>query len=242
MITRTFCHIKGITERKEQELWKRGINSWEEFLQKKHLHNSSQSSCTHIQHSITQLQNNNLNFFQSLPSNQQWRLYKHAKPCFLDIETTGLSKQRNSVTTIGMFDGQESKVLINGKDIHQFEHEMKQYNMLITFNGKCFDVPFLKHHFPSTNLNMLHVDLRYVMKTLGYTGGLKKIEKEVGITRTDELAEVDGYEAVRLWKRYKRGDTAALQTLVEYNRADTVNLKTLMDFAYERMMRRMNEF
>ncbi|MAG73296.1 exonuclease [archaeon] len=239
MITKTFCHIKGITEHKEQQLWRKGITSWDEFLEKPHLHNCPQHACTHVEHSIHHLQNDNLQFFQSLPSNQQWRLYKHAKPCFLDIETTGLSKQRNKVTTIGMFDGEKSNVLINGKDLDEFHARMKQYNMLITFNGKCFDVPFLKHHFPTTDLNMFHVDLRYVMKSLGFSGGLKNIEKDVGISRDEELAEVDGYEAVRLWKRYERGNKQALQTLVEYNRADTVNLKTLMDFAYKRMVAKL---
>ena len=53
-------------------------------------------------------------FSNKLLSKYHWRAYEDFKDktCFLDIETTGLSKERNSITTIGMFDGKESKVLI----------------------------------------------------------------------------------------------------------------------------------
>ena len=77
--------------------------------------------------------------------------------------------------------------------------------------------------------------LRYLMKDLGYSGGLKRIEKEVGINRDDELAEVDGFEAVRLWRRYKKGDLQSLELLKKYNEADVVNLKTLMEFTYGKL-------
>jgi hypothetical protein len=66
-------------------------------------------------------------------------------------------------------------------------------------------------------------------------GGLKRIEKEVGIQRDDDLQDVDGYEAVRLWYKYKRGDENALKLLTKYNIADVENLKTLMDFAFQKL-------
>ena len=33
---------------------------------------------------------------------------------------------------------------------------------------------------------------------------IKRIEKEIGITRSEEVEGVDGFEAVRLWKRYQK--------------------------------------
>jgi len=50
---------------------------------------------------------------------------------------------------------------------------------------------------------------------------------------------VDGFEAVRLWHRYQRGDKKALQTLISYNNADIMNLEPLMELAYERMRERI---
>jgi uncharacterized protein YprB with RNaseH-like and TPR domain len=65
----------------------------------------------------------------------------------------------------------------------------------------------------------------YPCRRLGLDGGLKAIEREVGIDR--ELDDIDGWEAVRLWHRYERGDGDALDRLVRYNRADARNLEAL---------------
>jgi hypothetical protein len=59
-------------------------------------------------------------------------------------------------------------------------------------------------------------------------GGLKRVERKLDIKRS--LAEIDGYEAVRLWWRYVNDDNEdALRTLLEYNKEDVLNLKTLRE-------------
>lgn len=50
--------------------------------------------------------------------------------------------------------------------------------------------------------------------------------------RPKRLADIDGFEAVRLWRKYCRGDKAALKLLIDYNREDVVNLKTMMEQIY----------
>jgi len=67
----------------------------------------------------------------------------------------------------------------------------------------------------------------YPCKRLGLSGGLKPIERQLGIER--DRPDISGRDAVRLWHQYERGDEAALDTLVSYNREDTVNLRTLAD-------------
>jgi uncharacterized protein YprB with RNaseH-like and TPR domain len=103
----------------------------------------------------------------------------------------------------------------------------------VTYNGKCFDLPFLRSSF-GIPLEQVHIDLRYVLAGLGYKGGLKACERSLGLDRGD-LAEVDGYFAVLLWNEYKRRQNAqALETLLAYNIRDVVNLEALLIEAYNR--------
>jgi uncharacterized protein YprB with RNaseH-like and TPR domain len=88
-------------------------------------------------------------------------------------------------------------------------------------------------------LPSVHIDLRFLLKNLGLTGGLKRIEKEVGLVREDEIDGLNGYEAVMLWKDYQWGDKAALEKLIRYNTADIVNLEPLMEMAFTQMRKRL---
>ena len=89
---------------------------------------------------------------------------------------------------------------------------------------------------PEISFNQFHVDLRFVLKGLGYEGGLKKIEKRLGIERESDVSELSGKDAVRLWYQYKRrNDDSALNTLIKYNIEDIENLKYLMDFSYDKL-------
>jgi uncharacterized protein len=64
---------------------------------------------------------------------------------------------------------------------------------------------------------------------------LKGIEKKVGLARDPSIANMNGYDAVKLWYSYQSGDVSSLDLLRRYNRADTVNLKPLMEMASEKM-------
>jgi uncharacterized protein len=232
VLTNSFIHIPGISKEKEVMLWSSNILNWQEFLDNDTFPNLR----SWIEESVEAHQNNNHKFFLThLPSNEHWRVYKQFNCCFLDIETTGLSKDYHDVTVIGLYDGKESKIFVNGKNLDQFPAEIAKYSTIISFNGKCFDVPFLKAKFPEVDFNKFHIDLRYVMKSIGYSGGLKRIEKEVGICRDDDLQDISGFDAIRLWRQYQRGDEEALKLLVKYNIADIENLKTLMDFTYDKL-------
>jgi len=78
----------------------------------------------------------------------------------------------------------------------------------------------------------VHIDLRYVLASLGYRGGLKGCERMLGMDRGD-LEGIDGYFAVLLWDDFRRkGNQKALDTLLAYNTLDVVNLEALMVAAY----------
>ena len=74
---------------------------------------------------------------------------------------------------------------------------------------------------------------------MGFTGGLKGVEKQFGISRSEAMDGLSGYDAVLLWRKYAKGNHQALDTLVEYNKCDTKNLKYLMDESYKIMFKKI---
>jgi uncharacterized protein YprB with RNaseH-like and TPR domain len=60
----------------------------------------------------------------------------------------------------------------------------------------------------------------------------------MGIDRDGTISGLDGWDAVRLWFYWCRGDMNARETLLAYNRADTEHLVLLADRFYEDLMTR----
>jgi uncharacterized protein len=150
---------------------------------------------------------------------------------YLDIETTGLGGPGDHITTIALYDGRAIRHYVHGRNLPEFARDIPSYKLLVTYNGKCFDLPILRTTF-GLALNQPHIDLRYVLASLGYRGGLKGCERTLGLDRGD-LANVDGYFAVLLWHDYQRyRSPEALETLLAYNIRDAVNLETLLVMAY----------
>ncbi|MGI0151573.1 MAG: ribonuclease H-like domain-containing protein, partial [Thermoplasmata archaeon] len=84
-----------------------------------------------------------------------------------------------------------------------------------------------------------HIDLRFVLRRLGYSGGLKRIEQELRLGEREGVEGLRGLDAVRLWQEWRRGRRESLDLLIEYNRADTVNLEPLLEFSVAEMARRL---
>jgi len=239
MLRNSYIHMTGIGKGVEQNIWDFGINSWDEAIEKMTDLPISQAKKKAVENGINEseahLKDKNHSFFaQSLPSAEHWRAYSEFcnDVAFVDIETTGLAPGRDAITVVGIYNRKEAKTYVQGIDLDEVADELSKYKMLITFNGARFDLPFIKHTFPEIEYDQLHIDLMYPLKRIGYSGGLKKIERDMGIVRSDNIKDVDGFEAVRLWNRYKRGDEAALDTLLEYNREDIVNLETIIEKVY----------
>jgi hypothetical protein len=172
-----------------------------------------------------------------LPRAERWRLYAaFLEPaCFLDIETDG----GDGVTAIGYLDAAGPRVLLAGRDLDEFPALAAGWKLLVTFNGIAFDVPVLRRAFPGWRPPGAHVDLCHLWHRLGQRGGLKVVEREVGIARPASVAGLGGLDAIRLWNAHLDGDAAALRRLVEYNLHDAVNLRTLADLGYNRMLERL---
>ena len=161
---------------------------------------------------------------------QCWRVFKDFRDqiAYLDIETTGLE---GNITTIALYDGHTIRTYVKGQNLNQFEGDIQEYDIIVTYNGKCFDVPFIESDL-GIKLNQVHVDLRYLLKSIGFKGGLKGCERKAGIDR-NELSGLDGYHAPILWQEFKdKKNEKALETLLAYNCQDTVNMETLMVMAH----------
>lgn len=176
-----------------------------------------------------------------LKPREHWRLYDRFKSTvgYLDIETDGLDRD-SEITVVTVHKKSGTVTLVNGEDLssESLGETLSDVSMLVTFNGRCFDVPTLRCSFPDVDLDLPHFDLRFGCKDIGMSGGLKNIERAIGLKRSEDIAEVDGLEAVRLWKRWtNRGDEESLRRLVEYNRADTINLEVLADTVYPRLVK-----
>jgi len=144
------------------------------------------------------------------------------------------------VTVVSCHRGGETRSYVHGRDLNaeRLRTELEASNLLVTFNGKRFDVPFLETSF-DLDVNLPHLDLLYPCRQVDLTGGLKEIERTVGIDR--DRPDLSGRDAVRLWREYERGDETALETLVSYNRDDTANMERLLDHVTGRLHERVFE-
>jgi len=180
-------------------------------------------------------------FLDRLSPADLWRLFDRFKDraVYLDIETSGLQRGVDEITVIGLYDGKRVKTFVNGINLAEFELEIATYGLVITFNGSQFDLPFIRRQFPNISLPAAHIDLRFFLKRLGYSGGIKAIEKSFGLSRDSAIDGIDGYEAVLLWRTYQWGDESALDRLIQYNTADIVHLKPLMERGYQEMKKEL---
>jgi len=153
---------------------------------------------------------------------------------YLDIETTGLTPSGCEITVIGIYLCRgETAVFVQlvGGDVtvESILEALSGIDVIYTYNGSRFDLPFIHAHL-GVNLaeKFHHHDLMFDCWRNRLFGGLKAVERQLGIKR--KLAEMNGYEAVRLWWKYVDSfDLDALNKLLEYNKEDVLNMKVLKD-------------
>ncbi|HXE92017.1 MAG TPA: ribonuclease H-like domain-containing protein [Terriglobales bacterium] len=250
MLRQTFIHIPGIGKHTERDLWSHGIRSWEDadrfekrfgFVGARLQEKLDQ----YIPQSWEAVRRKDAGFFERLTAlGEAWRVFpEFADECvYLDIETTGMSTVFDSVTLVGLYDGRKYKVFVEGQNLDDLPKELQKHSVVVTFNGSGFDLRFLRLAFPDMAIPPVHIDLRWVMRRLGYTGGLKEVEKRLRIRRAAEVEELSGFDATVLWARYQRGDQSALERLIQYNTEDVVHLKAIVEIAYDKLSRHTATF
>ncbi|MDZ7816105.1 MAG: ribonuclease H-like domain-containing protein [Planctomycetota bacterium] len=262
-LERTFCHVNGIGLRTEKKLWEAGATSWYDI----DASDCGELPAGTLRAARREAETSRRKYFdrdiyyfvRKLPPAEQWRVFASVPgpTAYIDIETTGTSLSSSAVTIIGLFDGEASHIYMHEfRDLRErpplkktkyptfisssakFERKMAETNKYVTFNGKSFDVPILRRYFPDVDFRIPHLDLKIAMRAVGIRGGLKSIEKQLGVARPGEVNGLSGRDAVDLWARYRTlYDMEALARLIEYNVQDIVNLPRLEQVFFEKRMK-----
>ncbi len=145
MLSHTFLHIPGIGDRLERMLWTNKIYTWDDFLgstQSKQLIGGRHRTITkYIEKSKKNL--DNIQFFKKLlPSRELWRLFSHFhdKTACVDIESI-YKNSAHHITVIGLYGKGRMKSFVQGDNLEKFKEEISHYDLIITYNGMCFDLP-----------------------------------------------------------------------------------------------------
>ena len=144
---------------------------------------------------------------------------------YLDIETSFSGE----ITVIGIFfeDSRLIQMVDNQVTSQNLISNLNKITTIVTYNGNRFDLPVIKNRLGiDLKEHFLSSDLMYECWNQNLYGGLKKVEEQLGITRNSQ--GIDGWEAMRLWDRFKNNhDLQALTMLLDYNRDDVKNLPIL---------------
>lgn len=240
----SFAMLPGIGPIIERRVWESGVRSWDSFLDVEKVPGISKVRKRYLDALIRQGKTNGtdpgfLNGY--FPDKLHWRFFEdlHEDAAYLDIETNGLSRY-SKITVIGIHRKRESRMisLVRGLGLNpkSLREALDGVSMLVTYNGASFDLPFIRQRLPGCLPQVPHFDLRIAAGRLGYRGGLKRLERELGIVRDFEVSTLAGEDALLYWKMWERDRTrGALRLLRKYNREDVENMIPLAKILYKEM-------
>ena len=219
MLQNSFIQLPGIGAKKEMSLWKSGILNWKDLISE-NKYNYDERDKNNPNISIETCierfaQRDATYFYQILPPSQSWRLLKNSKMLAYTLISRPTEEiiTMDFITTIATYDGNNIRYYINGQNLDEFINDVSNYKILITYNGKSFDIPLHRKLFqyrtkPCSNRLKVHIE------KFRYKGGLKSCEKQLGLSRSG-LEGVDGYFAIHLWNDYYYNtNQKALETLL----------------------------
>jgi len=153
---------------------------------------------------------------------------------FLDIETRavpGLPLHRQYITVVGFYHEQTGLQQLLWPDLtpESLSAALPDAERIYTFNGNSFDLKVISRHLGLDLLDRYKSrDLMYDCRSHGLKGGLKAVERMLGIRRVQP--PLSNYEIQNCWSRWKhKGDDKALAVLLKYNEEDVMNLVVLRD-------------
>jgi hypothetical protein len=239
VLTRSLCCFRGISVGAERKLWRSGFLTWDHLPRAGQVLSSRKAAdlAGQLPELRAALDGGVADvFLRRLPVGHRVRVLPDFAQgtTFLDVETTGLGP-RDDLTVIGVYRDGRQHSFVRGRNLTEFLRIWRQTSVLVTFNGVRFDWPVLARAFGLTCAPP-HIDLLVEARAFGYVGGLKSMERAIGVRRaTDETG--DGEEAVRLWREFvDQGSEASLDRLLRYNTRDVQSMLVLAGDLLRRSM------
>lgn len=241
LLAQSLCMLKGISPATECTLRQRGI-----ILQKQLLTSAddlfSAKQAAKIKNSyqrIEKIQQLNLldGLVNALPCGHRVRvIYEYyQKTAFLDIETDGKSEYAN-ITCISILKENKISTFVQGRNLDDFLDLWATCGIIVTFNGKRFDLPRILNEFCLTTVPA-HIDLMHEAAHYGLRGGLKNITNNLGFQRKEQNCTI-GNDAIVLWQEFNETQNEEkLSQLIAYNQDDVYALKWL----YQKLLPRSLE-
>jgi uncharacterized protein YprB with RNaseH-like and TPR domain/predicted nuclease with RNAse H fold/dephospho-CoA kinase len=243
----TFQHLPGIGRKKELEFWRSGISGWDDLKLTKdnqlELFDDIQNPnkiLSELDRSYFALETANTEYFaRLLPKFEYYRILLNfpENTLFLDIETTGLSRFYDNITIIGWSIENKYNIYIKGEKPEKLYNAFLTAKAVVTFNGSIFDIPFMKQEFPKLEIPYCHLDLRFLSRRVGFSGGQKQIENKIGFIRPTEIRQIKSESAPILWYRYRMGEEEALKQLIFYNYFDIEGMKFILDYLVSKLLK-----
>lgn len=168
------------------------------------------------------------------------RKIKIASENYLKIETSGLSREIDSIIVVSLVEKNRDVLktfyLENLKDEKNLLEEVMpilQGKEFVTYSGKTFDLPFIREKvkfYFNKDLDFNLIDLQEVTKKYNFIFNLEShsnknlLEKFIGLENLRDQKEYQGIKIKTLYKNYLEGDKAAIEKILDYNYLSLENL------------------
>lgn len=168
------------------------------------------------------------------------RKIKRARENYLKIETSGLSREIDSIIVVSLVE-KNSEVLKTfyienlkeEKNLLEEVMSILQGKEFITYSGKTFDLPFIREKvkfYFNKDLDLKVIDLQEVTKKYNFIFNLEShsnknlLEKFIGLENLRDQKEYQGIKIKTLYKNYLEGDKSAIEKILYYNFMSLENL------------------
>lgn len=185
------------------------------------------------------------------PARRERLLYQtfgHRRMLFLDIETCGLSSA--PVFLVGLCHVGDRNLVLRQLFARDYAEERaliaavaeiaRQFDFLVTFNGRTFDIPFLRdravYHRVRFDFELPHLDLLHVARRRwrGRFADCRLQTLEWQILRRRRAGDVDGAAIPGIYHDYvKRGEPHRLLPVFHHNLLDLVAMAELLPHALD---------
>lgn len=159
---------------------------------------------------------------------------------YLKIETSGLSKDRDSIIAISL--AEKNRDVLKTFYLENLKEEEKLLEEVlplfygknfVTYSGKSFDLPFIREKvkfYFNKDFDLHLIDLQEVTKKYNFIFNLEShsnktlLEKFIGKEYLKDQKEYQGIKIKTLFKKYLEGDKSAIEKILDYNFMSLENL------------------